>query len=384
MSDNILLTVSQDDIMSPYKFKNTNIRVYSFEEAIYHVYHYFKQSSEDFTSEQFISWVNDILGLTVIASQLKNISTVQSFSKRLTRFLTLIDYFSDVQLEKIKEELTIWENRLEWEQLKESADYMINNNNIEKGIGLYLQAIKYGDNIYLFNNLGIAYMKKGDFREAYNILSKAYHMERNIDVTINFCEAAIYNKKYEEALSIIQQLEQINIIDTVYYLKGMLEVETKNYNNAILYFTQGFEKTNEDYYLYKISEVYVKKRDYLKAIDILSSVTCKDSDYLCKIAEIHVSDLNVPEAVKCMQKAITKDRENISIWINLAKYHRLDYDLVKASSSISKALMIDANNELAQIENARIKKSQGKIKEYQNTLHVILNMFKKKYREMNN
>lgn len=382
MSNNILLTISQDDITSPYKFKNTNIKVYSFEEAIYHVYYYFKQSADDFISDEFILWVHDVLGLTFVASQIKNIANMKSFSKRIIKFVTLIDYFSDSQVEKIKEDLIVWENTLEWEQLKQSADYMLNNNEIEKGILIYLKALKYGENIYLFNNLGIAYMKKGKFEDAYNILNKAYRMEKNIDIIMNFCEASVYNQKYEEALLLIQYLDENTKSTNIYYLKGILDFETKNYSNAILNFTEGFEKTKEDYYIYKISEVYIKKRDFLKAIDILSKVENKDNNYLCKIAEIEVGNLNVPAAVQCMQKAIMTDKEDINIWINLAKYHRLNYDLVKASSSISKALLLDPNNELGQIENAKIKKSQGKIKEYQHILHVVLNTFKKKYREM--
>jgi Tfp pilus assembly protein PilF len=82
-----------------------------------------------------------------------------------------------------------------------------------------------------------------------------------------------------------------------------------------------------------------------------------------------------------MQKALITNKNSIDLWIRLAEYYRLNYDLQKATGAITKALELSKKNPRANLENARIKKALGKIKDYQVILNSVLVGFKEKYRE---
>ena len=83
MASSLLLAVSQEENDVFYQFKMTNVKVFSFEEALYHVYHNWKQTVDDFCCDEFIRWTNNALRLSFIASKIKTIAETESFSERL-------------------------------------------------------------------------------------------------------------------------------------------------------------------------------------------------------------------------------------------------------------------------------------------------------------
>ena len=60
----------------------------------------------------------------------------------------------------------------------------------------------------------------------------------------------------------------------------------------------------------------------------------------------------------------------------------MDYDLNMAEKAILKALGIDSESKEVNLEYAKIKKAQGKLRDYQVILDKILNSFKKEYRQI--
>jgi tetratricopeptide (TPR) repeat protein len=123
-------------------------------------------------------------------------------------------------------------------------------------------------------------------------------------------------------------------------------------------------------------------RQYEKALSVISSVSFKDAGFHMKQAELHAAAGNLPAAAKAVQLALINQSNNIELWVKLAKYYRMDYDLPKAESAITKALSIDAENERARLESARIKKAQGRTREYQGILNQVLKGFRQRYREV--
>jgi tetratricopeptide (TPR) repeat protein len=139
----------------------------------------------------------------------------------------------------------------------------------------------------------------------------------------------------------------------------------------------------EPYYVYRLADVYVKMRQYDKALAALEQVADKDMDFYAKQAELYAAANNLPAAVKSTQRALMIQNNSVELWTKQAMYYRQDYDLVRANAAISKALSIDPENERAKLENARIKKGMGRQKEYQAVLNNVLKGFRGKYRELN-
>ena len=82
----LLISLTQQENQFPYRFPGTGIQVYSFEEVLYHVYHYWKQSVDDVVDSGLASWVHDSLGLSFLSARMKEISKIE---KRIKRFQSI-------------------------------------------------------------------------------------------------------------------------------------------------------------------------------------------------------------------------------------------------------------------------------------------------------
>ncbi len=383
MSAELHLCISQDEINRPYKFTMTNINVYSMEEAAYHCYHYWKQSYDEFLLPEFLDWVRDVLNQHFFASQIIAIKEKSTISERLLSFLSLFDYFDQIQLAKLKSLLIQWEKRLEWERLKEQGDYLTENGNPDKAIPLYKKALTYGENLDIYNNLSISLMELSYFQEAIVYLEKALNIDnKNINILLNLAEACIYNHNFEKALRVLSSAEEINKSHPdIQYLYGELNFETGNIRYSIEYFKKAISINKDSHYISRLTDVYVKLRQYDNALENLENMPEKNKNYYLKKAAVFIINNNVPAAIRSIQQALLAYKEDVELWTKLAEYHRLDYDLKKADSAITKAISISANDDKAKLEQAKIKKAQGKVKEYQSVLGSILNRLKNRYRD---
>jgi tetratricopeptide (TPR) repeat protein len=382
----IFLCASQQPNDIPYQFKTTGIRVYSFEEALYHTFHYWKQSADDFCSDEFISWVHDALGLSHFAARIRALVKVEAFNTRLINFLQLIDYFDAGDLGSLSSELESWEKRRTWEKLKERGDYLMERGDPDKAAALYMKALLYDENAVLYNNLGIAHMRAGEHRAAYeNILAARALMPGNVKLALHAAEAAVYAGLYGEARELLGEAEASDGDNPdIPFLYGLLSFTRNDYARSIEYYQQAIRLSEgrEPYYLYALADVYAKIRQYDRALGAIGRAPEKDVLYYSKEAELLALSGNLPAAEKSIQKAIFQRNNDPELWTRLAAYHRMDYDLNTANAAITKALALDPDNERAQLENGRIKKGMGRTKDYQKVLNGILKGFRKKYREM--
>ncbi len=378
--------VSQQPNEIPYQFKATGIRVYSIEEALYHVFHYWKQSVDDFLSDEMISWVNDTLGLSYIAARIKELTHEASFNHRMQSFLRLTDYFDDKELNALSRDMIQWELQREWVKLKERADYLMGRSEPDKALPLYRRALQYEENAALLNNMGVAWMRLGAYDNAVNHFERAIGTEPdNNQLILHFAEAAAYAGRFEEASQALLKAAEVEPDNTdIPYLHGVLAFEQNDLVSAVNYFNEAIEAVGGKIpqYLYSLSDVYAYMRQYEKALSVLNRITDKDAGFFVKKGELHAVAGNLPAAAKSVQQAISLQPGNTELWVKLARYYRMDYDHNRAEGAITKALSLDAENERARLENARIKKAMGRTREYQGILNQVLKGFKQRYREV--
>ncbi|MCL2699565.1 MAG: tetratricopeptide repeat protein, partial [Defluviitaleaceae bacterium] len=275
----LLLCISQDEPETPYQFKTTGVNVFSFEEAVYHCYHNWKQSIDDFTSEEFLAWTRDTLGLSFLSSRIQSLSKLANFSDRLIGFLSIIDYFDEARLSALKTQLTDWETRLEWERLKDRADYLLKKNDPQRAYVLYHKALGYGENAEILNNLAIAFMKLEHYEQAEKYFERALlaRMEvspqNNLRLLLNLAEAAIYNHNFVRAEQCLREAESIEPdMADIAYLYGELSVETDNIRHSIEFFEKALSIEYDPHFIYRIAETYVRLRKYDAALEALAKV----------------------------------------------------------------------------------------------------------------
>jgi tetratricopeptide (TPR) repeat protein len=327
------LCVSQQINTTPYAFKTTGIRVYTFEEVLYHVFHNWRESVDEFLSEKMILWVSEI-GHSYLAAKMKELVRKEPFTVKVLEFLRLVDYFSEKELNGLKATLEKWELRREWEQLKERGDWFARKKEPEKAIPLYKRALQYDENAALLNNLAVQYMQISAVQEGLSCLTRALSLESdNFSILLHYTEAAILNREFEKAAKAIKKAHAINPNHAdISFLLGLMSYEKKDYSAALELFEKAMEMDNTvPYYAYKTADIHMQLRQYEKALAALQKITNRDTACLAKEAEIYAAWGDIPRAIKLMYQALAICREpEAALYAKLAAYHRQDYDTAKA------------------------------------------------------
>ena len=377
------LCVSQQPNNAPFTFHATGIRVYSLEEALYHVFHHWRESVDDLLSREMIAWATD-LGLAWVASKMKIIAGAESFATRILDFLQLIEYFSPNELSSLRHDLVAWERRCEWEKLKERADMLVERGDPFKALPLYKRALGLEENVALLNNIAVAYMQLSLAKKAAERLSRAREITPdNIDIMLHYIESAILSKQFDAAAETLKTAESL-APDTadIPFLYGLMAYKQENYNKALTCYEEAIKRDPAcPYYVYKMADTYKKMRQYKQALHVLSKVANKDASYYVKEAEIHATAGDVPASLRCMRTATEGDgAHNAGLWAKLAEYCRHDYDWRRAEKAIGRALELDPDDDKVRLESARIKKGLGQTRAYQAALAEMLKGFKERYR----
>ena len=378
----IQLCLSQTPNTQPFLFQTTGIRVYTFEEVLYHVFHHWQESVDEFLCDKMLAWVTG-LGHSYVATRMRELRGTAQFTDKIMGFLRLADYFNAEEIESLRPALEKWEQRFEWEQLKERADFFAQKNEPEKAVELYRRALEYEENAAVLNNLGVQLMMLHDTREALNALTRALSIApHNFDILLHYIEAAILNASFDRASRAIEKAQQINPSHAdVVFLIGFMAFKQKDYATALMYFEKASEADRSvTFYAFKIADIYLNTRRFEKALEALQKTTTRDAAYYAKEAEIYTAWGDVPQAIKSMTLACAKEPNAIN-YARQAALYRKDYDIARAEIAISRAMKLSPENNIVQLENARIKKGLGKTKEYQEGLNTILADFREKYRD---
>lgn len=379
----ILLSLTQTDITSGFKFKNTGITVYSFEEALYYYFNYWKESQNDFLTDDFINWVSQELNEKEIVKSLKKLRSIKRFSDRYVKFLCTIDYFSEDQLNSLKESLEIWETRLTWEKYKEEGDFFASKGEFCKAINLYEKAKNHVASFEIYNNMGVVYSKMGNTDLAVDCLEKAYSINKtsdkvNQDIIFNLAEAVLLDNNSERAKNLIALLPEG---ENKFYLLGLYNDVTNNIILSASFYNRAYSFSQDDFYLYKIVDLYIKLEKYDVAIQYLDRIVDKNKFYYFKIVQIYELTDRVDQAIMLILEQINSTNEDVFLLIELSKCYRLKGEFDSAEKVINIAESYEPKNDKILLEKAIIKKELGLVKDFQVILNNILLSFKKQYRD---
>ncbi|MCL2565344.1 MAG: tetratricopeptide repeat protein [Defluviitaleaceae bacterium] len=381
----ILLSINQEDNIVPYKFSGTDIEVYTFEEALYYIYKNWKESLGSFLSKRFILWVNDDLDQKLLAAKIAELLKLDSKGERLLKFLSLTDFYSVEELNKLKYEVDVWENQLEWEREGSIGDKLMRNKEPEKAYYHYKKALEGAKKPKLLNNMGICLMQLGRYNEAVYHLTKAYEMDGNdFNIIINYAEALILSGDFEGAFKYLKKAEKDGERAVIDYLYGKLALECGNITEAVNHYERAIKLEPDSFYYYALVAAYTKQRKFSKALEVLERIDTKNKEFFVNQAAVYEALGDNAAAVKSMEKAIfsgDKDKSPELLAI-LSKYRRKNYELDKAELAASMALYADKDNKHALLEMGKVKKAKGNYKEYQKNLEEILEALKEEYRAM--
>ncbi|MCL1996660.1 MAG: hypothetical protein FWG63_10685 [Defluviitaleaceae bacterium] len=374
----ILLSLNQTPISTPYTFAKSHTKIYSLEEALFYTYANWQE--RDFTTPAFIAWVDTILGLSDISSKLQELNKVDSYTQKLMTFLSITPYFDSQKLAAIKAEVESWEEKSSVVLLKEEADTQVLVAP-KKATELYSRAVAQGGDAATYNNMAISYMNRNMYKEAAQAFGNAYSLDKNnLDIILNYSLALIEMGEIEQAFRYIRRAESFGESAYVYFLYAKICHANKNIKQAVEYLNQALDMEKNCEYYYYLAKVYALDNRHADALETINKVQGKDQKYYIKLAELFALGEDYPKAIQAMEDAHRNGTKTAATLATLASYQRQNNDLTVAQTTIEEALKLE-QNKFAMLEDAKIKKSQGKLRDYQKIMENILREAKENYRK---
>ena len=200
---------------------------------------------------------------------------------------------------------------------------------------------------------------------------------------LNLTDVYILQKNFKEAGKYLSQAAQLDDSQVIWYYYGELYNSMGNQKKAIEAYLKAISKGDHfDSYI-KLARIYVQEKDFETAQAYLEKIKTSQRNeiYWMEYSKLYEAWDKKDLALEAVQKSISKNKNYIYSWIALARFQRRNNCLEEAEKAISEALRIDAENEEAQIEAAKIQKELGKGKEYRQSLKELINKWVHRYRQ---
>ena len=215
-------------------------------------------------------------------------------------------------------------------------------------------------------NLGEAYLRQGNYRNALTQLKKAEEMYPSDHILQDDLGLAyLYLNEPDQAILHFKRALEIkndyaparNNLGNAYTEKKEWEKAIEQYKivtSDLLYGTPQFPLSNLGVVYYELQEYELSARYFLKALDIKSDFV----QALYGLAKTYVAMDRVPDAITKLEKAVDISPDSAVLYFELARAYALNWDYPKALNAYHKVVEINPSSTLADralIEARKIK-----------------------------
>ncbi len=379
------ISIGPFEISEPYRFHETGIKVFSFEELMFHAYHYWRASIDDFISGRLEEWVFSILKLEQIACRMCEINkTERSVSEKYINFLRIENLFTETELEELSNEIVNWEKDLIFKQEKAAGDEALLKEDYQKAINHYNEASTHVLNHTVYNNLGIALTRLRRFREAEGIFLKALNIDpENKNICLNLTALYIGMGRYEKAGQVLSGLKSADTAGKAELYKAkILEAESET-KSAELYYKQAVSKAKDKEAYKELANFYINNNRLKEAKEL--TFIFKETDkrnYLLLSAKICETANMHEDALRYTLKLLSIWSKDCDAWILLARLYRKNGEFEKATSAIQNAIAIDKYNKEALNELKKLTASGKPVEESSKNAKKFISKWKSEYRKL--
>ncbi len=203
MNDITLCTIHTE---KPFYIKEINKNIYSIEELSYYLYNNLYLIEDQFFSEELIDYIENELGLTTIASGIRQIiANKGELGEKISFVIKNSGYYTEKEAEKLENHLVMLCSKTAAERMKAKADILMDtekynmaihyyNSILSKAINNELPERFYGD---VYNNLGVAYARLFEYEQAASAFQCAYRLNKSTESleSIIMCDLISGNEK---------------------------------------------------------------------------------------------------------------------------------------------------------------------------------------------
>ncbi len=382
MKNNIFKVYKNFD--KTYTFILTKITVYSFEEFLYHIFHYPK-SFYDFNSIVFKSFIRE--NLLNIDEEIVNIveKSGNPFDKMINIILKYSHLYDSKDLINFQERISDYSKKNQVELQKEVGEDLLENGEYLKAKELYQKLLDTNTDSAILNNYGYACVKIGFIPEAEFYFEKACKISNNKKIFYNYVKLLLQQKKTEKAMEVIEFLDDSKSFGYKTFLSGLIYLKNGDFTKALELFEQSLniEYTEECMTQYVDLIIKVNKIDFAHQVvdKYLSKTDFKFYEYKAKIYKENGQIYDAIKTLKEVYKIANDEKTKIEILTFKSKLYRENYDFKNATKTIQKALSIKNSNTNSKLllELALINKSNGNMTSYKDTVNKLITNYKQSY-----
>ncbi len=379
MKSNIFIATKNFE--KSYTFILTKITVYSFEEFLYHIFHYPK-SFYDFDSAIFKSFVREnIINIDdeIVTIVEKNSSP---FDKMIDIVLKYSHLYNSNELTDFQSDILEYSRKEDIELLKEIGQDLLKNGEYFKAKELYKSIVDEYIDCSIFNNYSYACIKTGFIDEAKIYLNKACNIFQNEKVFYNYIKLLLQEKDIEKSLEVIELLTSPNVKSFKNFLTALVQVKQGEYSEALKLFEEAIEEEYTDQYMEHYIKLLMKTNKQSLALEKIEKyITFKDLKYYKFKALVYKSDGQIVEAIKSLEEGLKTSESidnSIEVYTLISKFYRENYDFKKATQYIRMALRMknSSKNYHLLYELALINKSNGNMNSYKDAMDKLIDIYK--------
>ena len=172
----------------PYYISNMAVNIYSMEELCYYIYNNIYLIGSDLFDEGLISYIGNELDEKELSEELEFLKSQSAgLSEMVMTVLRHIDYYSDDEISRLRQEIDRLDTQNAYERLKLRADNFLANKRYNSAVRNYSSIVKGKrddslDDIFygsVWHNMGVAYARMFAFSEAENCFMMAYELNRS-------------------------------------------------------------------------------------------------------------------------------------------------------------------------------------------------------------
>lgn len=194
----------------PYRFTNTKVEVYSYEELCFYIYNNVALLNQEQFQGKLVQWIKTELEMEELADRLlEKLAAETSLTELLVTILSAGSYYETAEIQQFRDKQELVALLPEEEKLKLKADSFLMYKRLLKAISLYNTILRREDQIEdrrflgdVYHNKGVALAKNMEvtnaklaFLEAFERNQKPASLEAYIVLRLQEAEEAVVEKE---------------------------------------------------------------------------------------------------------------------------------------------------------------------------------------------
>lgn len=249
--------------------------------------------------------------------------------------------------------LQLFENKYELNSVAEELfAILLDEKQYEKIISLFMVSKEKIESALSLYFIGVAYSNLDFPQKAEEYFNKSFSLsENNVDAGYNIAKILFEKSLFQDAEALLNKLLQYSEDDRLFYLLAEISYSSKNYDQAINYYSYAIKlNPQEAEYYYKLGVIYSLKGFVSEAEQCFCKSTTIDGEnivYNYTLAYLYYTTNKISLSEKLVDYILTLDNQNISALSLKCLILLKNNEVVLAKKIVEKISELNSNDDFS-------------------------------------